>query len=711
MAAAFELSHPRHEGRYEITIYQMGFRLGGKGASGRGPAARIEEHGLHLWMGFYENAFRVMRECYAELGRDPRACPIADWKDAFVPAPDVGVTEISREGRWYPWIAHFPAGHGVPGDPLTEKNPFSVRGYLVRAAQLVIELLRAAQARRDPRASTDAFGYRSGWPSMAGESSVVESIDRLLRYGQLATMAALLEAAELLRTALQLLFPRTGRPNTSEDTLLRLVDAVASASARQIGALVGDDGELRRVWELIDLVLAIIRGSIRFGLAFHPKGFDAIDDHDWREWLKLNGASDSALDSAFMRGIYDLMFAYENGDVTRPRFAAGVALRGAMRMFFTYRGSLFFRMTAGMGDIVFAPLYEVLARRGVTFRFFHRLRDIGVTPAESLAPGELPSATHLTFDIQAEIEGGRDYEPLVDIHGLPCWPSRPDYKQLVDGERLEREAWDFESQWETRKADTKTLRVTEDFDLVVLGIGLGAIPHVAPQLIERSPAWKAMVANVKTVATQAFQLWMTADMADLGWNDVPVNVSGFVEPFDTWADMTHLLSAEHWRGPTKSIAYFCSVLPDPSIPPDPESPAYAAARRAEVRENAVRFLNHDIGWLWPKAARRRGEFRWEVLADEAASERGKEGEARFDTQYWRANVEPTDRYILSLPGTTQYRISPLEPHFDNLTVAGDWTASGLNSGCVESAVMSGLLAAHAIAASPRLEDIIGYDHP
>ena len=28
---------------------------------GGGVADRIEEHGLHLWMGFYENAFRLMR--------------------------------------------------------------------------------------------------------------------------------------------------------------------------------------------------------------------------------------------------------------------------------------------------------------------------------------------------------------------------------------------------------------------------------------------------------------------------------------------------------------------------------------------------------------------------------------------------------------------------------------------------------------------------
>ncbi len=67
MTAAFELTRPELASRYEVTVYQMGWRLGGKGASGRGPHRRIEEHGLHLWMGYYENAFRLMRECYSEL--------------------------------------------------------------------------------------------------------------------------------------------------------------------------------------------------------------------------------------------------------------------------------------------------------------------------------------------------------------------------------------------------------------------------------------------------------------------------------------------------------------------------------------------------------------------------------------------------------------------------------------------------------------------
>ena len=70
---------------YEVHVYQVGWRLGGKGASGRNPlqGQRIEEHGLHIWSGFYDNAFRAMRECFDEIrtwrsgslrrGRD-RAC-------------------------------------------------------------------------------------------------------------------------------------------------------------------------------------------------------------------------------------------------------------------------------------------------------------------------------------------------------------------------------------------------------------------------------------------------------------------------------------------------------------------------------------------------------------------------------------------------------------------------------------------------------------
>jgi hypothetical protein len=77
----------------------------------------------------------------------------------------------------------------------------------------------------------------------------------------------------------------------------------------------------------------------------------------------------------------------------------------------------------------------------------------------------------------------------------------------------------------------------------------------------------------------------------------------------------------------------------------------------------------------------------------------------------QVNFEGSDRYTLSLPGSIAFRISPLDRSVENMTIAGDWTACGLDAGCVESAVMSGMLAAYAISENPHPSTIVGYDHP
>ena len=107
-----------------LGVFGLGWRLGGKGASGRGVHDRIEEHGLHLWMGFYENAFTLLRECYVELGRDKATCPIAEWTDAFDRNPYVGVADYCNDDQWRPWTADFPVDNANPGDPLSGHNPF-----------------------------------------------------------------------------------------------------------------------------------------------------------------------------------------------------------------------------------------------------------------------------------------------------------------------------------------------------------------------------------------------------------------------------------------------------------------------------------------------------------------------------------------------------------------------------------------------------------
>ncbi|MFY0531435.1 NAD(P)-binding protein [Nannocystis pusilla] len=87
LTTVFELtSRPDWRERYDITVYQMGHRLGGKGASGRNQKRfdRIEEHGLHLFYGFYDNAFSVLRRCYEELGR-PEGAPCAPSRTRSIP--------------------------------------------------------------------------------------------------------------------------------------------------------------------------------------------------------------------------------------------------------------------------------------------------------------------------------------------------------------------------------------------------------------------------------------------------------------------------------------------------------------------------------------------------------------------------------------------------------------------------------------------------
>jgi uncharacterized protein with NAD-binding domain and iron-sulfur cluster len=704
VTTAFELTRPEHRGRYRVTIYQLGFRLGGKGTSGRGAAQRIEEHGLHLWMGFYENAFRVMRECYAELGRDPATCPIATWQDAFAPDHFTGVADWSPRGRWVPWRVSLPPFAGLPGDPDNRLPRWTVADYLARAVSLLRTLLEAVAVRsgREPLHDGAAAAGRAP-PAAAGPGTpeaYLEAMSRFLKYGQLATFTAVVEALHLMELVIGALrrYP--------ENLLLRFHDAVAAAVLGQLDRFVAADDEIRRLWEIVDLVLAVVRGSIRFRLLTDPRGFDAVNDYDCREWLRLSGASPRSIDSAFVRALYDLAFAYEDGDVRRPRIAAGQALRGSLRAFFTYRGAFFWKMQAGMGDVVFAPFYEVLRRRGVRFEFFHRLEDIVPADASRLAPGERPHVEALAFDVQAEVASGGEYQPLVDVGGLPCWPAEPDWRQLAHGEQMRQAGRSFESHWDRHKVRSRTLRVGEDFDFAVLAVGVGAVRHVSRALAERDPRWRAMVDNAKSVPTQAFQIWMSGDMKELGWTEAPINISGFVEPFDTWADMTHLGPREAWPVTPRSIAYFCSVLPD-APEADRERPAFPADQREIVRRNAVRFLDREIVHLWPRAQRAPGEFRWELLVD--ASEAA--GAARFDSQYWAANINPSDRYALSLPGTLAHRISPLDHTYDNFTIAGDWTDSGFNEGCVEAAVMSGRLAAHALSGSPPLEEIVGFDHP
>lgn len=670
--------------RYEhITVYQMGWRLGGKGASGRGVGGRIEEHGLHIWMGWYQNAFAAMRSLYAELGR-PEGAPLARWDDAFKRHGFICLGEQLGE-RWTHWPLDFPLTDDTPGQG----------GALPTLADMVQETLAALHELVRGRLLT----VPPHEPDGSWWDRLEQGVANVLHFAhELADVVALELLLRLARHHAAAFGPQSTPEHHGAiaQLLQRARDRLVRHFERELEA--SDEG--RRLLIMVDIGLTCVAGVLASGLEHRPHGLDALDGLDFREFLQQHGALPLTVDSALVRAFYDLLFAYRDGDPGDQKVAAGVALRFIFRMTLTYKGAVFWKMQAGMGDTIFTPLHQVLERRGVRFEFFHRVDRL-----ELAADRRRVARIHIGR--QATVRE-MPYRPYVDVGGLDCWPSEPRYEQLAEGAALQAAGVDLESMWTPWRA-RETPRVLEDgrdFDLVVFGLSIASIPYVAGELMQASERWRLTVERVETVRTQAVQLWFKPDAAGLGWA-LPSAVSdAYPEPLDTWADMSHLLPREGWAGADapRQLTYFCAPMPGgvPALD-DQDAPGREAGR---VKANAIDWLQRWAGVIWPQAVRD-GAFDWSLLV----APEGRQGEARFDAQFWRANIDPSERYVLSVPGSTAWRLKADERDFDNLVVTGDWTYSGVNAGCVEGTVISGLLSARAIEGRPALDEIVGWSMP
>ena len=91
-----------------------------------------------------------------------------------------------------------------------------------------------------------------------------------------------------------------------------------------------------------------------------------------------------------------------------------------------------------------------------------------------------------------------------------------------------------------------------------------------------------------------------------------------------------------------------------------------------------------------------GDFNWDLLVDLQK----QVGPARFDSQFWRANIDPSERYVLSVVNSSKTRLRADQTGFTNLFFAGDYTSNGINAGCMEAAVISGFQISRALTGWP-----------
>lgn len=672
---------PERRRQYDITVYQMGWRLGGKGASGRaGPYGKIQEHGLHVLFGFYENFFAMIRACYAELDR-PHDHPLATWDKAFV-GHNFGVVEEFFEGRWQPWDVEFPTNDSTPGDGDTFDTP---EDYFSMLGQTLVELIfgwralhRQHQREAGERAEIlDKYGHNEHTPSWT--DPLVNGLMRLLEWP--------------LKHALN---------TTDKDRRHRRIRRYSGWFRKLIWPLVKWLSKRslasHRFWLGIDYFLALIHG-IADDRVFAEGGFNSIDHLDFREWLRKHGAHELTLQSPYGRTVYDAAFSYRCGDPMDQRVAAGAALRCSLRMSFTYKGSNFYKMSAGMGDTVFGPLYEVLKKRGVRFKFFHKVEALRLSE-DSNAAGEKAVAA-IEMIRQAELRPELDdYDPMVNIKHLPCWPASPRYEQLQQADELRRH--DLESYYDKLPesvASPLTLEAGRDYDKVLWAIPIGAVPYVCEDLVNDHPRWKNMVKHVQSVTTVSFQLWFKPDLKTLGWDRPSPLLSLYVEPLNTWADMSQVIPVEDWPSELEpgNIGYYTGAQKGPELAPDPRDPANAnfeIEQYAEARRLALEYCENSVGTLLPGAVNPEEPpiLDWNLLIDP----HNGSGRARFDQQYWRSNCGPSERCTIALPGATEHRMKAGDTGYSNLCVTGDWTDNGFYVACMEGTIMSGIHGARAV---------------
>lgn len=699
LSAVFALTEsPGWRDRFEITVYQIGWRLGGKARSGRNGRAhqRSEAYGHHVWWGCYDNAFAMLRRCFKELGR-PAAAPLATFREAWKPSETLFFgTGLEDQARLWPLT--LPRNDATPGegDP-----PPSVWDYVQILLPWALDCL--------PGIHPDLPSYAALAPRWADQARGL--LPALLRRAAAQGIAAFErfdpkdpDYDALLRHASASLTTVDGGAPTSRQRRAWAQPLVVCAEQSLRALEAAGARELHpNFLALIDLALAVVRGILYDGLDRHPQGFSAADDHDLRDWLRHHGAGAVSLQSPIVAGFYDMMLAYAGGDLQRPTLAAGAGLRLLLRALLAHKGALYYTPQADLGEVVFAPLYQLLRRRGVRFRFFHKVKELTVDDDR---------VATIRLGRQVELDPGiDDYEPLVHIKGVPCWPSRPLYPQIVLGDSPMIQALDFESP-ESPEIEEFTLRRGADFDEVILGIPGPALPKICGDLIRKHPRWQQALEHADTTAVHGAQLWLTptwAQLSGFGAAHRPTpdsddasnaalaaSVGAGALPGSTlprWANRSVVVPHEHWAQGTWPAT--AASLDGPMLDPPPGQPS---PTREQLRETVLAWLKHHPRRLWPESALPDShELNWELLVDANS----RTGEHRLTAQHCWMLTTPSDRHTLTPPGSPKHRLRPDDCGFKNLHLAGDWLTGGLDLGIAESAVIAGFQASRALSGFPQ----------
>ncbi len=429
----------------------------------------------------------------------------------------------------------------------------------------------------------------------------------------------------------------------------------------------------------------------------HELDYDNINDIDYREWLKSHGASERLLSSAMVRFLYTGTFHNITGASQQGSLAAGVGLH-FLTLSGGYKGAFVWKFKAGTADTMITPIYLTLKNRGVKFKFFHKVEQVHYSDSNKIEKISMAQQVTLKNDT---------YYPTYKFKGMEVWPGEPLYDQIKDDEAiaLKEGKIDLEESWcGWKNVREFSLEKGKDFDYVVLGIPidvLGGKEGICKEIIEKKDAWQKMYHHVKSIPTMSMQLWIKPDLKELGmhlpdWGfpeDALPNLVTYANPQYSFIDMSQVLPYEDWEEDKPGVLiYYTGSFLDPDYVPPFSNVNYPHEQLERIQKDSEQWLLHKMGWFFPNATTLEYPEGMKLNVIHDFSGEAKTDYSRLKTQFFRANVNPTDRYTLSLPGSNKYRLKANESGFDNLVLTGDWINFGVNVGYYEGAIIAGLQA-------------------
>ncbi|GAA4829082.1 FAD-dependent oxidoreductase [Algivirga pacifica] len=708
LSTAWKLTEqPDWESKYDITIYQMGWRCGGKAGTTIGENGRIEETGVHIFQGWYDHAFQLVKEVYAyskaeKINEDGA---FQSWEDAFIKNPVTLMVEENDQGEWKNWPFVFPCNDLEPGTD--QQVTFGV--LLKEVVAMGLQVLLGSPYQTNPKQREKTLSkwqyytfYKKALKS-AGSSQKLE--DNFL--------LSLAEKTTNFHQKVNALIERILKLENKEDSTVSLLSSIekllSKCSSPVFRFLEKKNETFRRVLQTLRLLMTCVKGVYTdvYDSKTGDYEWEKINHLDFRDWLRAHGATEHTIRSVVVEFLYKGTFGNSYHGET-GKVAADIAIR-MMLMIPSYKGSFVWNLKGGTGGSFIAPLFVALKHKGVRFEFFHKLKEVKYSDGHAIK--------EIIVDQQVSLREGLDtYNPIVKQKGVFQWTNQPDYDQLdpLQAHLLKEREINLESHWaEWNEGEELLLKEGHDFDIAVLATSVKPLKYTCPEIIEHRQSWKNMVNHIGTTPTLNVQFWMQDNIQGLGmdlqrWGmdkKAYANTVIYENQLYSWTSMTFVEPYECWPEESRpqQVSYWCGTWNPTEKVPGPFDKDFPERQLKLLKKETKQWMDQHMGWFWPNAMKKGNkEFDFQKLQTVPSD---LSGEEKFEQQFFQVNVDPNMEYVIARPGTNKYRLKADETGYANLYFSGDWINFGLNVGYMEGTVIAGLQAAQCILNQHFTEEI------